>query len=176
MPEIIRRSALEGIAPIVHGTTLAITVAPPLTRCIVRGDAAVGAVFGIPLATSPCRAATLGARSALWLGPDEWLLLAPENDAVMAALPGAVVDVSHRQIALHLEGRHAATVLNGACPLDLHPNAFPVGMCTRTVFAKAEITLWRRTVDGFHLEVARSFAAYVHALLAEIAADLTATA
>ena len=45
-------------------------------------------------------------------------------------------------------------------------------MCTRTVFAKAEIVLWRRAEQRFHLEVARSFAAYVHELLGEIAGTL----
>jgi sarcosine oxidase subunit gamma len=61
--------------------------------------------------------------------------------------------------------------LNGGCPLDLHADAFPVGMCTRTVFGKSEIVLWRCAADCFHLEVARSFAAYVHALLGEIAVE-----
>jgi sarcosine oxidase subunit gamma len=182
MSDMMRRSALEDTTPIVHGDAIAITVAPPLARAIVRGGAAaaaaVGAAFGTPLPASPCRAATLGARAALWLGPDEWLLLAPEDDAVMAALSasladvaGAVVDIGHRQVAMRIDGAHAATLLNGGCPLDLDADAFPVGMCTRTVFGKTEIMLWRRAADGFHVEVARSFATYVHALLREIAID-----
>jgi sarcosine oxidase subunit gamma len=182
MAEMIRRSTFDDTAPIVHDA-VAIMVVPPLARAIVRGGApaaaAVGAAFGVPLPASPCRAAVLGARAALWLGPDEWLLLAPEDDAVMSALPaaladiaGSVVDIGHRQVALRIDGGQAATVLNGGCPLDLDADAFPVGMCTRTVFGKTEIVLWRRTGDGFHVEVARSFAAYVHALLREIAIDL----
>jgi sarcosine oxidase subunit gamma len=47
-------------------------------------------------------------------------------------------------------------------------------MCTRTVFGKTEIVPWRRAADGFHVAVARSFAAYVHALLREIALDFAA--
>jgi sarcosine oxidase subunit gamma len=58
-------------------------------------------------------------------------------------------------------------VLATGCPLDLDPQAFPVGMCTRTVLAKAEIVLWRIADDAFHLEVWRSFAAYVSAVIAE---------
>jgi sarcosine oxidase subunit gamma len=41
-------------------------------------------------------------------------------------------------------------------------------MCTRTVFAKAEIVLWRTSAEVFHLEVWRSFATYVVELLREI--------
>jgi sarcosine oxidase subunit gamma len=53
--------------------------------------------------------------------------------------------------------------------LDL--SAFPVGMCTRTVFAKADIVLWRTTETVFHVEVWRSFAGYVTGLMSEIAAE-----
>jgi sarcosine oxidase, subunit gamma len=44
-------------------------------------------------------------------------------------------------------------------------------MCTRTVLAKADITLWRTRDDAFHLEVWRSFSAYVTGLLSEIALE-----
>ena len=48
---------------------------------------------------------------------------------------------------------------------------FPVGMCTRTAFAKADIVLWRTGQSTFHLEVWRSFAAYVSGLHGEIARE-----
>jgi sarcosine oxidase subunit gamma len=56
--------------------------------------------------------------------------------------------------------------------LDL--GEFPVGMCTRTVLAKADIVLWRTREDAFHLEVWRSFSGYVIGLLSEIADSLAA--
>ena len=65
-------------------------------------------------------------------------------------------------------------LLNAGCPLDLDPSAFPVGMCTRTVLAKAEIVLWRTRQDQFHIEVWRSFADYVSSFLAEVARELGA--
>ena len=45
-------------------------------------------------------------------------------------------------------------------------------MCTRTVFAKAEIVLWRPAEHVFRLEVWRSFSLYVVQLLHEVARDL----
>ena len=141
----------------------------PLTRRLLRGDAAgLGAAFGIDLPAGPCRAsAGVDDRSALWLGPDEWLLLAPlgtewpdwDNES------GAAVDIGHRQVALLLRGAHVEDVLAIGCPLDLSLRAFPVGSCTRTVFGKAEIVLWRRDEDAFHIEVWRSMSAYVRGLL-----------
>ncbi|MBN8633476.1 MAG: hypothetical protein J0L76_21780, partial [Rhodobacterales bacterium] len=115
-------------------------------------------------------------RAALWLGPDEFLLLAPGEEAAaveagmkpaLSAGMHSLVDVSHRQIGLVLEGRLAARCLSAGCPLDLRPAAFPVGMATRTIFLKTEIVLWRQALDRFHIEVWRSFAPYLVGHLAE---------
>lgn len=163
------RSPLDGLQPIAVPGRLAVTPAADLARLTLRGDAAaLGAAYDIALPAEPCRAASAGDRTALWLGPDEWLLLAPPGtlDPVIPVLGAAVVDVGHRQVGLVLDGLGAADVLAAGCPLDLHASAFPPGMCTRTVFGKAEIVLWRQDEARFHLEVWRSFAGYVHGLLA----------
>jgi len=154
---------------------------PPATRFILHADSpartAAAAAWGVPFAAQACRAESRGARATLWLGPDEYLLLGPadtaadELHAALAGMPHALVDISHRQFALEVSGPHAATLLSGACPLDLDIGEFPTGMCTRTVFAKADIVLWRTREDAFHLEVWRSFAGYVTGLLSEIASE-----
>jgi len=153
---------------------------PAATRYILRGGPAARAAteqaLGIEVPSSPCRASLEGERAALWLGPDEWLLIAPVEDAAplaaalseaLRALPHSLVDISHRQIALTVKGPAAATLLAAGCPLDLDARSFPVGMCTRTMLARAEIVLWRTEAGSFRLEVWRSFAGYVSAFLAE---------
>ena len=135
---------------------------PPATRLIFHGDAAL-ASFGL---TPPetCRVKPQNGNILLWLGPDEFLLLAPEEPGL--SLPGSV-DVSHRDTALSVSGPQAAWAINAFCALDLHPAAFPVGMCTRTLFGKTQIVLWRSAADAFRIEVTRSFAPYVWACLEE---------
>lgn len=156
---------------------------PPATRCILRGGPAVmiaaGNALGLTISQAACRAATAGSGAALWLGPDEQLLLGADGCDFAAALepalrdhPHSLVDVSHRQTAFQVSGPDAAVLLNAGCPLDLDQSAFPIGMCTRTVLAKAEIVLWRTSQDVFHVEVWRSFAGYVTSLLAEVAREL----
>ena len=117
-----------------------------------------------------CRANTTENRAALWLGPDEHLLLAPATDAqalfavletALAGVAHSLVDVSQRQYAVQLKGPDASVLLNSGCPLDLDPAEFPPGMCTRTLLAKAEVVLWRRGAEEYHLEVGRSFSGYV---------------
>lgn len=162
--------------------------APPLARFILRmapADADVEAAYGLAMPEAINRATFKGgrgqpgARVAIRLGPDEYLLIVPEAEGaeVAAAVAGAaasplsLVDVSHRQTGYVLEGERAADILNAGCPLDLGEQAFPVGMATRTLFHKAEIMLWRMGPALFRLEVARSLAPYFTALVAEAAAD-----
>jgi sarcosine oxidase subunit gamma len=85
----------------------------------------------------------------------------------------SLVDVSHRQTGLELSGPEADAILAVGCPLDLHPRAFPIGMCARTVFAKCEIVLWRKGPELFHIEVWRSFRAYVVGLLERAGEELS---
>ena len=129
------------------------------TRLIIRGGATAIASIGMELPAT-CRAVKFGERALLWLGPEEFLLLAPDD--LMPAIDTAfVVDISHRNTALSVSGPRADWAINAFCALDLHPSAFAVGMCTRTVLGKAEIVLWRTAAETFHIEVARSFAPYV---------------
>ncbi len=157
----------------------------PASRFIFRGQeaaAVAGASFGVALPQTVCRAAVAGARAALWLGPDEWLLMAPESEgagisadltAALQASGHSLVDISHRQVGLELTGPRIGQVINAGCPLDLDLASFPVDMCTRTIFAKAEIVLWRRAKDVFRVEVWRSFASYVSDLLKEASLGVT---
>jgi sarcosine oxidase subunit gamma len=175
------RSPLEGFA-FPAGPRFALSEGPPAARFILRGGEAVrvacGMVFGAEPPSELGPASESGGRAALWLGPDEWLLIADSADAaaigdvlesVLEGTAHSLVDVSHRQIGLIASGPAAARVLNAGCPLDLDLKAFPVGFATRTVFAKGEIVLWRRAETTFHVEVWRSFAPYLAASLAEAA-------
>ncbi len=166
----------------VFGVTLAgLEPLPPAARYILRGGAglpAAAAAARVSLPIEPCRAATEAGRAALWLGPDEWLLIAADADgpalrrsleSALAGIPHSLVDVGHRQSGCELRGQAATALLSAGCPLDLDLSTFPIGMCTRTVLAKAEVVLWRKASETFHLEVARSFIAYVSQFLAEAA-------
>jgi sarcosine oxidase, subunit gamma len=159
---------------------VALLALPPASRFILRGRpnaiAAAGEAFGVALPQQACRAPAAGDRAALWLGPDEWLLLAsaPDGAALRTGLeramdgkPHSLVDVSHRQTGIEISGAGAVATLNAGCPLDLDPRVFLVGMCTRTVLAKSEIVLWRTAPVTFHLEAWRSFAPYIRRLLEE---------
>ena len=179
MPDavLVPRSPLEGLA-LPAGDKFALAEAPVAARFVFRGGEAArlacSATFWADLPAELGPAGEGKRRAALWLGPDEWLLIAENADAAslgaeleaaLGSAPHSLVDVSHRQIGVFVSGPVAARALSAGCPLDLHPAAFPVGMATRTIFDKAEIVLWRRDETAFHVEVWRSFAPYLVAAL-----------
>jgi sarcosine oxidase subunit gamma len=109
-----------------------------------------------------------GGKIALCLGPDEWLLLAGQDEGEEIAARFAeiskratysLVDVGHRTVGIDISGPAAALVLNAGCPLDL--DAMPVDDCTRTILDKAEIILMKLDKERYRLEVVRSFAEFV---------------
>jgi sarcosine oxidase subunit gamma len=186
MPDPARVLPLAGFAPLA-GPAVQLAPAVPAARFILRARGAavpaVAAPLGMALPVLACRAASVGETAALWLGPDEWLLLAPAAEGAalaagletaLAALPHSLVDVGHRQGGILLAGRQATVVLNAGCPLDFDPDAFPIGMCTRTVLAKAEIVLWRTGAQAFRIEAWRSFLPYVWRFLEEAAREFAA--
>lgn len=145
-------------------------------RCAASAIAAVSDALGVELPRRPKTSATAGSRVALWLGPDEWLIIDETADPVPALAgidaPHSAVDVSHRNTAILVEGPGAETLLAHGCPQDLSPEAFGEGACSRTVFGKAEIVLHRPAAETFRMEVWRSFSDYVFTYLADAARDL----
>jgi len=108
------------------------------------------------------------AGDAVWLGPDEWLVLGGrEADFPDAA---AAVDVSANRVCLELTGPGAAGVLARGCALDLHDSVFPPGRCAQTLVARAQVILLRTGDDAFRLLVRPSFAPYLRAWLRDAGA------
>lgn len=175
---LVRADVLAGR----RAETAGVSVVPgaPASRLSLRapqaGIAALSKALGLALPKKPKGTAQDGTRAALWLGPDEWLVLDAEG-VDLAGLCASVraahsaVDVSHRNVAILVSGPAAETVLAAGCPQDLAPAVFPVGAASRTVLGKVEIVLWRTGADAFRVEVWRSFSDYAFTLLAEAARD-----
>lgn len=125
------------------------------------GDAAkVRAFAGLELPREPNTVADAGTIRALWLGPEEWLLVCERTAAELPAVPDGltVTDVSHGRAALRLSGPQARNALAKACALDLHPHAFPVQRCAQTLIAKIPVLLDHVHADAFDLYCPRSYA------------------
>lgn len=161
-------------------SVVSLEAAPPASRTSLRATTAGLKAFekhlGFALPQQPGKSTSKAGRYALWLGPDEWLLIDTKNaDATMVPKTAnrnfSAVDISHRNTAFLISGPGAINTLNGGCPRDLSLPAFPVGACSRTIFGKAEVVLYRTGKDVFRLECWRSFASYVRDYLMDGAKD-----
>ncbi|MCT4655053.1 MAG: sarcosine oxidase [Cohaesibacter sp.] len=128
--------------------------------------------FGLEIGANIHSFAEKGSRSALCLGPDEWLLWADEEEKadILKAFadlygdsPHSLTDISDRQVSINIEGEQAAELLSIGCPRDL--SQIKVGTGMRTLFDTAEVVLLRRGETAFTLEVWRSFLPHVRGLL-----------
>jgi sarcosine oxidase subunit gamma len=128
----------------------------------------------VPFAAPPEDAVTVWkGRDVLWLGPDDWLVVAePEAAPTVAreledALAGhhhSVLDVSANRIVFELvDGLEA---LSSGCGLDLHPSRWMPGMCAQTLFGGAQVILHQRDERTTRIFVRPSFAHHVTELVA----------
>ncbi|MGW5434801.1 sarcosine oxidase subunit gamma [Streptomyces sp. NPDC004059] len=161
---------------------------PFLAQVNVRLDAkspaaeAVGLALGLQLPLEPNTAVHAGDVTAVWLGPDEWLVVGlrgTERDlesrirSAAGDEPVSVTDVSAQRTALLVGGPRARDLLAHGCSLDLHPRAFGPGRCAQTTLARTQVVLVARDEPraGFWVLVRSSFAGYLADWLLDAAVE-----
>lgn len=152
---------------------------PYLTMVGIRVDpggpagARLATVLGAALPDRCAATSSHGPHTALWLGPDEWLVVSTDEpealtEALVDALgdsSGAVIDVSANRTTLELSGPHAREALEKGCAADLHPRRFHPGMAITATVGPVPLLLWQTTPDTYRLLPRSSFAAYLVAWL-----------
>jgi sarcosine oxidase subunit gamma len=117
-------------------------------------------------------------REILWLGPDEWLMLAKpdsrepgqliaELETLLSGTHHSVVDVSANRTVLELAGEDRFELLSAGCGLDLHPRFWGDGMCAQTLLARVPVILQERR-QGTRVLVRASFANHLVAWLLHV--------
>ncbi|MEV6181657.1 sarcosine oxidase subunit gamma family protein [Streptomyces sp. NPDC052015] len=161
---------------------------PFLAQVDLRLDAkgaaadAVGVALDLPLPLEPNTVVRGGRLTALWLGPDEWLLVGPpgiQRDlesrirAAAADEPVSVTDVSAQRTTLLVSGPRARDLLSHGCSLDLHPRAFGARRCAQTTLGRTQVVLVARDEAraGFWVLVRSSYAAHLADWLLDAATE-----
>jgi len=158
-----------------------VAISEEAVRCLIDVRAGAGergafnAALGFDLPDSAGRTVSAGTTSALWIGPDEWLVVAPVDAeaALFARLDAAVADryaaatlVSDAYVVFQLRGAEVAAVLSQATGIDLHSSKFGPGRCARTAFAKTAAVIHRVDDLTYDVYVEASFRRYVRQWLA----------
>jgi sarcosine oxidase, subunit gamma len=187
-----RRSPLHHLAGRLAATSgpaerIRVAEVPFLTQLTLRlapgrpAAEAAAQVLGVSLPTVPNTTSAINDIHVLWMGPDEWLLLASDGvgermreqlEAALDAHHASVVDVSAQRTVIELEGADARELLLKGCPLDLHPRAFAPGQCAQSTLARAQVVLLARSDEpAYWVLVRASFAEYLAEWMLDGAAE-----
>lgn len=176
---------LDGNAIVLHDPfPLAIRLLADRARFSLRIDPdqrdAATAVLGLKLPGTIGAAISAREKTAVCLGPDEWYVTAPAAcktgieegfAALYERVPHSLVDVSHREVSIGIEGPKAALALQSAIAFDAE--AMAIGVGCRTIFdGKAQIILLRDAKDRFQIEVWHSFSEHVWHFLQAVAREI----
>lgn len=112
--------------------------------------------------------------SVLWLGPSEFLVVAPEDahdslggellgslTSALGDAPGQVVDLSANRTTFELNGPLARAVLEKGCALDLHPRSLKPGTALATEVGNIPVILLKSGEESFRLFPRASFADFL---------------
>ena len=115
-----------------------------------------------------------GETSVLWLGPEEFLVVAPREaheslggdliQALREALgdgAGQVVDLSANRTTFELTGPRARAVLEKGCSLDLHPRVLKAGTALSTEVGNIPVVLWKTGDESYRIFPRASFAEFL---------------
>lgn len=159
--------------------TVEISELPFLTMVGIRAAAGSDAAQRIAAVTGGLPAgsgavAGSGDTSVLWLGPAEFLVVAPTEaheslgggliQALRDALggdSGQVVDLSANRTTFELTGPQARSVLEKGCSLDLHPRVFKPGTAYSTEIGNIPALLWKTGEESFRVFPRASFAEFL---------------
>ena len=179
----IRRSPASHLAEAFETGSIQGTVTlkegPFQTMAGVRVDPAseAGARIGTVTGGLPVRCGEVRGTdrvSTLWLGPQEFLVVAPEDahdslggdligslKSALGDAPGQVVDLSANRTTFELSGPQARAVLEKGCALDLHPRILKPGTALNTEVGNIPVVLFKTGEESFRLFPRASFADYL---------------
>lgn len=180
--------AASSQVPIPRDAGVCLTERPFFGHLNLRGDPEdlafldnVQRCLGVSLPLQPNTVSENSTVTALWLGPDEWLLSTPPSREgeltralrdVLRDFCCAVTDVTDGQTILRISGSHAIDVLRKGCVLDLHPRIFGPGRCAQSLINKVGVLI--RAVDhvpSFDLIGRLSFSEYLAHWLKDAATE-----
>ena len=136
----------------------------PASMWNVRGNLAdagfmrgAEAALGIALPGAANTAGGDDSRRAIWLAPDEWLVVSSQAAGETRIPNGTLTDVSHGRTVFRVTGRHVRDVLAKGCSLDLDRRMFAANRCAQTAIAKVNILLDHVRPEVFDLYCPRSY-------------------
>ena len=154
----------------------------PVTKINVRGKKRefltnVGKNLNMILPTEANTSSTSDKLTAIWLSPDEWMIISNELvskdtnkydlfevlfNSISKTNLGAVIDVTDQFVQLELKGKNIYEIFSSGSPFNFNEFKEKKGSTTQTVLNHVDVILHNKDENIVNLFVRRSFAEHLY--------------
>ena len=147
----------------------------------------VGKNLNMILPTEANTSTTSDKLTAMWLSPDEWMIVSNEivskdtnkyelNEMLFNSISktnlGAVIDVTDQLVQFELKGENIYEIFSAGCPFNFNEFKEKKGSTTQTVLNNTDIIIHHKDENIVNLFVRRSFAEHLFNWIKDIASRL----
>ena len=147
----------------------------------------VGKNLNMILPTEANTSTTSDKLTAIWLSPDEWMIVSNELvnkdtnkyelyeilfNSISKTNLGAVIDVTDQFVQLELKGKNIYEIFSAGCPFNFNEFKEKKGSTTQTVLNHIDVILHHKEENVVNLFVRRSFAEHLWSWIEDSASRL----
>ena len=171
---------------------LSIREISPIMKLNLRGKkreffTTVGKNLNMILPTEANTSTTSDKLTAIWLSPDEWMIVSNELinkdtnkyelyeilfNSISKTNLGAVIDVTDQFVQLELKGKNIYEIFSAGCPFNFNEFKEKIGATTQTVLNHIDVILHHKEENVVNLFVRRSFAEHLWSWIEDSASRL----
>ena len=171
---------------------LSIREISPIMKLNLRGKkreffTTVGKNLNMILPTEANTSTTSDKLTAIWLSPDEWMIVSNElvnkdndkyelNEILFNSISktnlGAVIDVTDQFVQLELKGKNIYKIFSAGCPFNFNEFKEKKGSTTQTVLNHIDVILHHKEENVVNIFVRRSFAEHLWSWIEDSASRL----
>ena len=171
---------------------LSIREISPIMKLNLRGKkreffTTVGKNLNMILPTEANTSTTSDKLTAIWLSPDEWMIVSNELvnkdtnkyelyeilfNSISKTNLGAVIDVTDQFVQLELKGKNIYKIFSAGCPFNFNEFKEKIGATTQTVLNHIDVILHHKEENVVNLFARRSFAEHLWSWIEDSASRL----
>ena len=164
----------------------------PIMKLIIRGKTkdfitAIGKSLNMILPTEANTSTTGETLTALWLSPDEWMLVSNDTvsedsnaydvednliNSISKVNLGAVTDVSDQFVMINIKGSKVFDLLSTGSPFNFNEFKNKKGSVVQTILSHIDVIIHLTEINEVNLSVRRSFSEHLYSWLNDSASRL----
>ena len=164
----------------------------PVMKLIIRGKTkdfitAIGKNLNMILPTEANTSTTGENLTALWLSPDEWMLISNKTTSeetntyevednliknISKAKLGAIIDVSDQFVMINIKGSKVFDLFATGSPFNFNEFKNKKGSVVQTILNHVDVIIYLTEINNVNLFIRRSFSEHLHSWLNDSASRL----